>query len=140
MHEVSIALSILSLVEQAFRETPGAKKVSKIRLEIGMLSLVDAEALKFALKTVARGTPAEDAEIEIEMVKPVFKCNRCGHTWEVSDKDIERISSDPELSTLVHINPDVVVKYLSCPRCGSSDVEIVRGRGVVLHSVDIETE
>ncbi|NOZ89233.1 MAG: hydrogenase maturation nickel metallochaperone HypA [Crenarchaeota archaeon] len=139
MHEVSIAMSILSVVEEAFRETPGAKRVSKIKLQIGMLSMVDPEALRFALRTVSRGTPAEGAEIEIEMVKPVFRCNRCGHTWEVSDEDIERISSDPEASTLIHIYPDVVARYLRCPRCGSSDIEIVRGKGVIVHSVDIET-
>ena len=140
MHEVSIAMSILSVVEQAFRETPGAKKVTRIKLQIGMLSMVDPEALRFALKTVAKGTPAEDAEIEIEMVKPVFRCNRCGYTWEVRDEDVKRISEDPQLSTLVHIYPDVVSKYLSCPRCGSNDIEIVKGKGVIVHSVDIETE
>ncbi len=140
MHETSIALSILAAVEDAFNQTPGAKRVTKIRLQIGMLSLVDPEALRFALKVVARDTPAEDAEIEIEMVKPRFRCLDCGHEWEPSEKDIEKISNDPQLSTLVHINPDVLIEYLSCPRCGSNNVEIVRGKGVILHSIDIETE
>lgn len=140
MHETSIALSILAAVEDAFRETPGAKRVTKIRLQIGMLSLVDPEALRFALQVVARDTPAEGAEIEIEMVKPRFRCNKCGYEWEPDDKDIKKISEDPQLSTLVHINPDVLTEYLTCPRCGSNDVEIIRGKGVVLHSIDIETD
>jgi len=140
MHETSIALSILAAVEDAFKETPGAKRVTKIRLQVGMLSLVDPEALRFALQVVSRDTPAEGAEIEIEMVKPRFRCNRCGYEWEPRDEDIEKISQDPQLSTLVHINPDVVAQYLTCPRCGSNDVEIIRGKGVILHSIDIETD
>lgn len=140
MHETSIALSILAAVEDAFKETPGAKRVTRIRLQVGMLSLVDPEALRFALKVVSRDTPAENAEIEIEMVKPRFRCLKCGYEWEPSDEDIERISSDPQLSTLVHINPDVLASYLTCPRCGSNEVDIVRGKGVIVHSIDIEVD
>ena len=139
MHETSIALSILATLEDVFKETPGAKRIRKVRLQVGMLSLVDPEALRFALRVVSRDTPAEGAEIEIEMVRPRFRCNRCGYEWEVDDKDIRKISEDPQLSTLVHINPDVVVGYLRCPRCGSSDVEITHGKGVIIHSVEIET-
>ena len=140
MHETSIALSILAALEDAFRDTPGAKRIRKVKLQVGMLSLVDPEALRFALRVVSRDTPAEGAEIEIEMVRPRFRCNSCGHEWEVDDRDIQKISEDPQLSTLVHINPDIVVGYLRCPRCGSSDVEITRGKGVIIHSVEIETE
>jgi len=140
LHETSIALSILAAVEDAFRETPGAKRVTRIKLQVGLLSLVDPEALRFALQVVSRDTPAEGAEVEIEMVKPRFRCLRCGHEWEPSDDDIKRITDDPQLSTLVHINPDVLVSYLTCPRCGSNNVEIIRGKGVILHSVDIEVE
>ncbi len=140
MHETSIALSILAAVEDAFKETPGAKRVTKIRLQVGMLSLVDPEALRFALRVVARDTPAQDAEIEIEMVKPRFRCLSCGYEWEPSDDDIKKISDDPQLSTLVHINPDVIVSYLVCPRCGSNNVEIVQGKGVIIHSIDIEVD
>ncbi|ABM80187.1 hydrogenase maturation nickel metallochaperone HypA [Hyperthermus butylicus] len=140
MHETSIALSILAAVEDVFRSTPGARRVEKIRIRVGMLSLVDPEALRFALSVVSRDTPAENAEVEIETVRPRFRCPHCGYEWEVGDEDVKRIADDPMLATLVHIHPDVVVKYLRCPRCGSTDVEIVEGKGVVLHSVVIETD
>ncbi|HID42010.1 MAG TPA: hydrogenase maturation nickel metallochaperone HypA [Pyrodictium sp.] len=140
MHETSIALSILAAVEDVFHETPGARRVARIKLQIGMLSLIDPEALRFALRVVSRGTPAEGAEIEIEMIVPRFHCKDCGYEWEPSHEDIKRISEDPELSTLVHIHPDALVQYLQCPRCGGNRVEIIRGLGVVLHSVDIEAD
>jgi len=138
MHETSIALSILAAVEDVFRSTPGARRVTRIRLQIGMLSLIDPDALRFALRVVSRGTPTEDAEIDIEIVKPRFRCRGCEHEWEPGPEDVKRISEDPTLSTLVHIHPDALVRYLRCPRCRGGDVEIVRGHGVVLHSVSIE--
>jgi len=58
LHETSIALSILAAIEDVFNQTPGAKRVTKIKLRIGMLSLIDIEALKFALMVASRGTPA----------------------------------------------------------------------------------
>ncbi|BES82312.1 hydrogenase maturation nickel metallochaperone HypA [Pyrodictium abyssi] len=140
MHETSIALSILAAVEDAFRSTPGARRVTRIRLQVGMLSLIDPEALRFALRVVSRGTPAEDAEIDIEMVEPRFRCQSCGHEWGPSPEDVKRISEDPNLSTLVHIHPDALARYLRCPRCQGGNVEITRGHGVVLHSVSIETD
>ncbi|RUM47137.1 MAG: hypothetical protein DSY37_03530 [Hyperthermus sp.] len=139
MHEVSIALSMLSLVEDAFRRTPGARRVSKIRIEVGLLSLVDVEALRFALRTVARGTPAENAVIEIMVSKPVFRCRKCGYQWSVSDSDINRIAGDEEKRMILHIYPDVAAKYFTCPRCGGNSIDIVKGRGVVLLDVEIET-
>ncbi|WP_236698217.1 hydrogenase maturation nickel metallochaperone HypA [Pyrodictium occultum] len=136
---MSIALGILAAVEDAFRSTPGAKRVTRIRLRVGVLSLIDVEALRFALRVASRGTPAEDAEIEVEMAEPRFRCRVCGYEWKPSREETERLTGNPEISTLVHIDPDVLPRFLQCPRCGARDVEVVQGTGVMLHSVDIET-
>ncbi|BEP18437.1 hydrogenase nickel incorporation protein HypA [Pyrofollis japonicus] len=140
MHETSIALSILAAVEEVFNETPGAKRVSKIKLRIGMLSLIDVEALSFALKVASRGTPAENAEIEYTIDPPVFRCNRCGHTWSISEEELQRLVEKYGLQSAMHLHPDIITRFFKCPRCGSTDIEIEKGRGVIIESVEIETE
>ena len=139
MHETSIALSILSLVEEKFNDTPGAVRVTKIRVLVGSLSLVDPVALKFALEVASKGTPMEGSEIEIEFVEPVFKCRKCGHTWRLTRDELGRIAEDKALAQVLHYYPDLITEHLKCPKCGSRDIDIVEGGGVILESVEIET-
>jgi len=140
LHETSIALSILAAIEDVFNQTPGAKKITKIKLRIGMLSLIDIEALKFALMVASRGTPAEGAEIEYTIEPPTFRCNKCGHEWSIAEKELNELVEKYGLQSAMHLHPDIITKYFHCPRCGSTDIEIKSGRGVIIESVEIDTE
>ena len=46
MHEMALATSVLQIVERTARQH-GARRVSAVRLEIGRLSHVEPEALRF---------------------------------------------------------------------------------------------
>jgi len=140
LHETSIALSILAAVEDVFNQTPGARRVTSIKIRVGLLSLIDIEALKFALQVASKGTPAENAKVSIEVDTPRFRCRRCGYEWEISRAELERIASEKGLASIMHVYPDVILEYMRCPRCGSTDIEIVRGRGVILESVELDVE
>ncbi len=137
---MSIALSILSAVERVFRSTPGARRVTAVRVRVGALSLVDIDALVFALKVASKGTPAEGARFEVTVEEPVFRCRRCGHQWSIPRNRVQEIAEAYGISSTMHLYPDIVVEYLKCPRCGSNDVEIVRGRGVVVETVSLDVE
>ncbi len=113
--------------------------MKRIRIRVGALSLVDAEALRFALEVASRGTPAEGASIEIVEEAPSFRCRRCGHTWSIDEESLRRFAEERGLTGTLHLYPDAIVEYLSCPRCGSRDVEITRGKGVILEFVEIDT-
>jgi Zn finger protein HypA/HybF (possibly regulating hydrogenase expression) len=64
MHEVSLATALIDLVhEQA--AAARARRVTRLVLEIGTLSHVDAHALRFAVDVAALGGPAEGATLEI---------------------------------------------------------------------------
>jgi hydrogenase nickel incorporation protein HypA/HybF len=140
LHETSIALSILSAVEDVYKQTPGARRVTAIRIRVGMLSLIDIEALKFALKVASRGTPAENARIEVKIETPRFRCRKCGYEWELSREKLEEITEEYGLASVMHIYPDVILEYMKCPRCGSTDIEILEGRGVILESIELDVE
>jgi hydrogenase nickel incorporation protein HypA/HybF len=42
---------------------------------------------------------------------------------------------DDEVSESIHFIPEVAHSYLKCPKCGSSDFEFMKGRGVWLASI-----
>ena len=140
MHETSIALSILSAVEDVYRQTPGARRITAIRIRVGMLSLIDIEALRFALQVASKGTPAEGAKLHITIETPRFRCRHCSHEWELNREKLEEIAEKYGLASAMHIYPDIILQYMRCPRCGSTDVEIVRGRGVILESVELDVD
>ncbi|MCE4606303.1 MAG: hydrogenase maturation nickel metallochaperone HypA [Desulfurococcales archaeon] len=119
-------------------KTPGVKKVKSITLKVGLLSLVDSDALKFALKIAAKSTPVEGAHINIILVKPRFSCRECGYEWTISQDSLNKLSEKFDLTPTLHLYPDIIVRFLKCPSCGSNDVEIIEGRGVILESIELD--
>ncbi len=81
MHELGYAQALLDAVLDLAREN-NAKRVTKIKLKIGELLLINPEQLKFCFSAVSRGTPAEGAEIEVEFIKPVIVCTLCGRRYD----------------------------------------------------------
>ena len=77
MHELSLAGSILSIVEQAAARG-GFARVARLQLEAGRLSGVEPEALRFALAAVARGTCLDGAELLIDEPAAQGTCAGCG--------------------------------------------------------------
>lgn len=80
MHELSIAASIIELVDQEARKAE-AKTVSKVELDVGKLSGVEIEALEFAWEMVIKNTVAENAELVINHLDARSKCEDCGETF-----------------------------------------------------------
>ena len=64
MHEMSLAEGMLQLIEDAAR-AQSFTKVSVVRLEIGQLSGVEPEAMRFCFDAVTRDGVAQGAQLEI---------------------------------------------------------------------------
>ncbi len=109
-------------------------------MKVGALSLVDVRALRFALEVASRGTPAEGAAFDVRVEPPLFRCPACGATWGLDQREVEELASSKGIRTAMHLDPSVVVKYLSCPRCGAPGAEVVRGGSVVLEAVELDVE
>jgi len=58
MHEMALAESVLDLIEDCLLRE-GGKRIKTVRLEIGKLSAVEPEAMRFCFDAVARGTLAK---------------------------------------------------------------------------------
>ncbi len=77
MHEYSIAWQIMKKVFEEC-EFHGFKKVKKLNLRVGEMTMLDPEQLKFALQSISQGTIAEKMKITIKVVPLRIKCGE-GH-------------------------------------------------------------
>jgi len=92
----------------------GASRVHRIVLRIGALSGVDPDALRFAFEVVAKGTPADGAELEIDTVPARARCADCDVEFEVGSGFI-----------------------FTCPRCNRLCGELRQGRELELARIEI---
>ena len=61
MHELSITRNVVAIVS----ERAQGQRVTRVRLEIGRLSAVVPDSIRFCFDICAQGTPLEGAELEI---------------------------------------------------------------------------
>ncbi|HMM22702.1 MAG TPA: hydrogenase maturation nickel metallochaperone HypA [Selenomonadales bacterium] len=113
MHEMAIAQGILEIVADAAANN-GAGKVSRIKLQIGQLTAIEPDALRFCFAAMAAGTMAERAELEIEIMPLICRCQDCSRSFAV------------EAFRLV------------CPDCGSHRTEITSGRELRVEHLEVE--
>ena len=113
MHEMSLAEGVLQLVEETARRE-GAAQVKTVVLEIGRLSSVEPEALRFCFEAVTRGSLADGATLEILDVPGAGLCIACGQTVA-----LEEI-------------------YGACPACGSHQVQATAGTEMRVKEIEIE--
>jgi len=113
MHEVSIAQSIVSIVEKSLPEN-NSKKVTSVYLTIGRLSGIEIEALKFAFSFVKENTALEQAELVINILNGSAICNDCGTEFELSE----------------YATP--------CPKCGSFSLKIVQGKETQVTQIELD--
>ena len=107
MHEYGVCEGVLDAV----RARAGGRKVAAIRVRFGVWHAVDAAALADAFESVAAGTEAADAAIELVTVPAQIACGACGSSADSTD--------------LIAV----------CPRCASTDVELTGGDEMILESV-----
>jgi hydrogenase nickel incorporation protein HypA/HybF len=114
VHELSIAMSILEIVESACAQG-GHDRVEKVRVRVGRASGVMSDALLFAFEVARSGTAAAGASLEIEEVPVGGHCRDCASDFTVDEKYV-----------------------FQCPLCGGSSFEMQRGHE--LEVVDLEVE
>jgi hydrogenase nickel incorporation protein HypA/HybF len=111
MHEMSIAVELMNQLEPLAVEHR-LERIESITVQAGVLRGIVPEALDLAFATLAEGTAAEGAQIDLRVTPARAKCRRCGEEFEPR-----------------------VDEYL-CPACGQADVELLAGNEVLLMSIE----
>jgi hydrogenase nickel incorporation protein HypA/HybF len=108
VHELAITQSV---VEAVMERIPDAT-VTCVRLDIGALSGVVPDSVRFCFDLVTEGTNLEGARLEITQHAGRCRCQTCGKEFE----------------------PDDLIALCSC---GSADVAVITGRQLQIASVEV---
>ena len=104
-----------SVVQIALEETKraGASRVRRIVLDIGALSAVAPEAMRFCFSAITAGTAAEDAELAIEDVPGAGWCLDCAKTVALDER------------------------FGPCPDCGGYRVQMTAGDEMRIRELEV---
>ena len=80
MHELSIARSIVAHRRRGAR----GRKVTRVTLEIGKLSAIMPDAIRFCFDVVAQGSALEGAALDIIEIAGRARCRDCGAEIEIA--------------------------------------------------------
>ncbi|NQU11797.1 hydrogenase maturation nickel metallochaperone HypA [bacterium] len=114
MHELSIAEALVDAVQQELRAYPGAQ-VRGIRVRVGALRLVVAEALQACFAAATRQTPLAGAQLDLEPVAAEAECPECRERFAVEER------------------------WFECPRCHSLNGRLLAGDELVLAGLEVES-
>lgn len=109
---MSIMQSALEMADAA----AAGRRIARLRLRVGAASGVVPDALVFAFEALTPGTPAEGAQLELELVEVACRCPECGREFA------------PE-------------GFLyACPACGAFCQGSDAGRELVLASLEVHDD
>jgi len=113
MHEMALCESMLQILE-AQGQAQGFRRVKRVRLEVGALSCVEKDALRFNFEVVTRGSLADGAVLELIDVPGEGWCLPCARPVAVTSL----------------VDP--------CPHCGSGQVQVTGGEELQIRDLEVE--
>ena len=125
MHEVATSQSLADAVLRE-AQARNATRVLRVEVEVGELSFLEPEQIAYWAEMCFQGTVGEGAKLDIRLIRPLVACEECGYEGEL------RVEEHPAY----HLRLPV----FQCPGCGSSRLEVKRGRGCTLRRVELELE
>lgn len=134
LHEWALAEAVVQTALDVLKKENG-KQIIEITLVIGKLQTIDMDAFSFALTELSKDTPMHNTKINFEYESPAFKCLYCGHEWTIDD--LEELLDETQIEA-IHFIPELSHTFIRCPKCGSVDFEITKGRGIWIKSLKIE--
>ncbi len=112
MHEMALCEGVLDIIaEEATRQR--FARVRAVRLEIGALSHVEPEAMRFCFDAVSRGTIAESARFEVIEVPGEAWCMNCSKPVAIARR------FDP------------------CPACGGYKLQVTGGDALRVKDLEV---
>jgi hydrogenase nickel incorporation protein HypA/HybF len=128
MHEWALAESIVASVLKVAGEE-GLCQVSDVTVRVGELQAVEVPILRFAI-TQLKPENLSSVKFHFLKAKTTLKCKACGNSWLFSQAKLDKATIEA-----IHFVPEVAHTFIKCPKCGSPDFEIPKGRGVWLENI-----
>lgn len=122
MHELSLAIAIVELVE---RHAAG-RRVSAVNVKVGALRQVVPRSLEFQFGFAARGSVCQGAALDQELVAARLHCEDCRREWDPVPRPAETAA-------------DLTVSF-RCPGCESTRFEVAGGDELEVESIEVSGE
>ncbi|MBI5321879.1 hydrogenase maturation nickel metallochaperone HypA [Bradyrhizobium sp.] len=113
MHEMALCEGIIQIVEDEARRR-AFSKVKVVCLEIGALSHVAPEAIRFCFEAVAARTIAQGAALEIIETPGAAWCMACSKSVEIRQR------------------------HDACPGCGSYQLQVTGGEELRVRELEVD--
>jgi hydrogenase nickel incorporation protein HypA/HybF len=112
MHEMSIAQSILDIVQEEM-EKHHVKKLEAINISVGALSAIVPSSLTFCFKVVTDKTDLEGVALKVRVVPLTYSCYDCGENFESEEMTF------------------------TCPKCGADGPMLTAGRDMTIDNIEV---
>lgn len=112
MHELALSTAIL---ETVMRHAKG-RRVTEVQMTIGMMRQVVPDSLEFYFGVATKGTLAEGARLDQEIVAAELRCRDCSRQW----------------------NPDPEFPDFRCPDCSTANVQVLAGTEFEVESINVQ--
>lgn len=109
MHELGITQNIVAFASEYANGNP----VKRVTLEVGQLTAIMPDAIRFCFDVCSQGTLLEGAHLDIITTPGLARCQRCG----------QEISLD--------------VPFGVC-ECGCQDLQIIQGEELLIKELETE--
>ena len=119
MHSSKVVQSILNIALETAEEYD-ANKITEINIEIGKLSCLTSNKLKYIFNIISKDTLAENAELNIKETEAKIKCYNCDYEGSIDTIDRE------------------FLPIVLCPKCGSHRVNVLKGYDLNVENITIE--
>ncbi len=145
MHEWSIAAGIVGSLASLQKERNA--RVRKVEVGVGQLSGIDVDTLRYALCSLGDTEGLKGVDYSVTINEGRFKCLKCGHEWNFNEsretlKEISKETCGVEepdgLESPLHFFPQLITVFLKCPKCGSSDIDVIGGMDTVIEGAILE--
>ncbi len=110
MHELGITQNIVAIVAEYAKNST----VKRLTLEVGQLSAIMPEAIRFCFDICSQGTALEGATLEIIETPGLGKCRQCGAKTSLKEP------------------------FGLCKSCGGTKLDIIQGQELNIKEMEIE--
>ncbi|MGD8521573.1 MAG: hydrogenase maturation nickel metallochaperone HypA [Desulfobacterales bacterium] len=116
MHEMGIALQIVEIATASIPSNLADVRIERVNLKVGKLAAVVPESLRFCFNVASKDTALDGAELIINELPVVARCNECNSEWTITSP------------------------VFKCETCNSGSLEILSGRELDIESIEIAEE
>ncbi len=111
MHELYLAQSIISSVKKSLPAGIAPERVTEVRVEVGQLDAVVPDTLTFLFDAIKAEGGLTGATLAVTQSNVACRCRDCAHEFTMD------------------------LPVFICPECGGGDIELLRGRGILLTGI-----